>query len=66
MTELSIETSQTTSWERLAERSLAGERLSQNDGLAILRRPTPNCPPCWRPRFAFGSRILAGKSTCTT
>jgi biotin synthase len=61
MAELSIE-AQSADWDRLAERALAGDRLTRDDGLAILRAPDTELPAllaaAFRVRLAhFGRKV---------
>jgi biotin synthase len=61
MTELSIE-ARSANWDQLAERSLAGDQLTRDEGLAILRAPDSELPAllaaAFRVRFAhFGRKV---------
>src|SRR3984885_7343031 len=61
MAELSIE-ARSADWDRLAERALAGDRLTRDDGLAILRAPDSELPAllaaAFRVRLAhFGRKV---------
>ena len=62
MVEPSIETGSATGWDHLAERALAGERLTREAGLAILRSPDTDLPAllaaAFRVRLAhFGRKV---------
>jgi biotin synthase len=61
MAEISIE-ARSADWDRLAERALAGDRLTRDDGLAILRAPDTELPvllaAAFRVRLAhFGRKV---------
>src|ERR1700722_7056228 len=59
MGDLSLETPP-ANWDQLAERALAGERLTRDDGLAILRAADSELPAllaaAFRVRFAYFGR----------
>ena len=66
MSDVLIETERVgSSWDGLAERVLGGQRLTRDEGQAILQSDDLELPALWRPPSAFACGTSVGRCTCT-